>query len=90
MNIKTKMWMIVRIRCRQRNSLCFHNHIITMILSSCHHYSLNNDCHGHCHCHCHGHYMQRIYVYFILTCLLLPYLVLSCLVLTGQVLLLLL
>ena len=43
-----------------------------MILSSCHDYSLNNDCHWHCHCHC--HYMQRIYVYFILPCL-----VLSCL-----------
>ena len=47
-----------------------------MILSSCHHCSLNNDCHccchchGHCHCccHCHGHCMQRIYVYFILSC----------------------
>ena len=35
-----------------------------MILSSCHHYSLNNDC--HCHCH----YMQRIYVYFILSSIL--------------------
>ena len=41
-----------------------------MILSSCHDYSLNNDCHWHCHCHC--HYMQRIYVYFILSCLVLP------------------
>ena len=54
-----------------------------MILSSCHHYSLNNDCHGHCDCHsryhCHCHYMQRVYVYFILTSLALPYLVLSCL-----------
>ena len=44
-----------------------------MISFSCHHYSSNNDC--HCHCH----YMQRIYVFFILSCLLLPWLVLSCL-----------
>ena len=44
-----------------------------MILSSCHDYSLNNDCHCHCHCHwhCHFHYMQRIYVYFICSCLAL-------------------
>ena len=42
-----------------------------MILSSCHDYSLNNDCHCCCHCHC--HYMQRIYVYFILSCLVLPW-----------------
>ena len=32
-----------------------------MILSSCHHYSLNNDC--HCHCH----YMRRIYLFYGLT-----------------------
>ena len=46
-----------------------------MILSSCHHYSLNNDCHCHYHCccHCHCHYMQRIYVYFVLSCLALPW-----------------
>ena len=53
-----------------------------MILSSCHDYSLNNDCHCDCHfcCHCccHGHYMQRIYVYFIISCLAL-----SCLELTS-------
>ena len=47
---------------------------ITMILSSCHHYSLNNDC----HCH----YMQRIYVYFIMSCLDFTSLALFCLVLT--------
>ena len=46
-----------------------------MILSSCHDCSLNNDCHYHWHCHC--HYMQRIYVYFILSCLALPCLALS-------------
>ena len=51
-----------------------------MILSSCHHYSLNNDCHCHCCCHCHCHYMQRVYVYFNLSCLLLSYLLLPCLV----------
>ena len=39
-----------------------------MILSSCHDYSLNNDCRCHCHCH----YMQRIYVYCIMSCLVLP------------------
>ena len=44
-----------------------------MILSSCHDYSLNNDCHCCCHCH----YMQRIYVYFIMSSLALPCLVLS-------------
>ena len=46
-----------------------------MILSSCHHCSLNNDCHWYCnwHCHCDCHYMQRIYVYFILPCLALPW-----------------
>ena len=38
-----------------------------MILSSCHHYSLNNDCHCHCHCCCHYHYMQRIYLFYGLT-----------------------
>ena len=60
-----------------------------MTLSSCHHYSLNNDCHwychGHCHCccDCHCHYMQRIYVYFILSCLALPCLVLFYLELTS-------
>ena len=58
-----------------------YNHIITMMLSSCHDISLNNDCHCHCCCHC--HYMQRIYVYFILSCLLLSCLVLSCLELTS-------
>ena len=26
-----------------------------MILSSCHHHSLNNDCRCHCHCCCHCH-----------------------------------
>ena len=50
-----------------------------MILSSCHHYSLNNDCHCDCHCH----YMQRIYVYFILSSLALTCLVLSCVELTS-------
>ena len=53
-----------------------------MILSSCHHHSLNNDSHCCWHCCCHCHYMQRIYVYFILSCLLLSSLVLSCLVLS--------
>ena len=55
-----------------------------MILSSCHHYSLNNDCHCHYHCccDCHCHYMQRIYVYFILSSLALSYLVLFCFVLS--------
>ena len=43
-----------------------------MILSSCHHYSLNNDCRCDCHCCCHCHSMQRIYVYFISPCLALP------------------
>ena len=38
---------------------------------------MNNDCNSHSHCHC--HYMQRIYEYFILPCLVLPFLALSCL-----------
>ena len=42
-----------------------------MMLSSCHDYSLNNNC--HCCCHCHSHYMQRICVYFILSCLDFPF-----------------
>ena len=49
-----------------------------MILSSCHDYSLNNDCHCHEHCH----YMQRIYVYFILSSLAFSCLDLTCLVLS--------
>ena len=40
-----------------------------MILSLCYDYSLNNDCNSHSHCRC--DYMQRIYVYFILSCLAL-------------------
>ena len=35
-----------------------------MILSSCHHYSLNND--SHCDCRCRCHYMQGVYA---LSCL---------------------
>ena len=46
-----------------------------MILSSCHDYSLNNDCHCRCDCHC--HYMQRIYAYLIMSCFALPCFVLS-------------
>ena len=44
----------------------YYNYTITMKLSSCHHCSLNNDC----------HYMQRIYVHFISTCLVLCWLIL--------------
>ena len=40
-----------------------------MILSSCHDYSLNNDCHCHFRCHFYFrfHYMRRIYLFYGLT-----------------------
>ena len=41
-----------------------------MILSWRHHCSLNKDHHYQYHCRC--HYMQRVYVYFILSYLILP------------------